>query len=83
MFLVSDTNQTKADFIKNRFMVNGQKEAKPGAKRRSVLIDIYPSWEEMTDEFVKCRPYKKPIATANNVQNELQVRPLKMLVGRL
>ena len=62
-------------------MVNGQKEAKFGAKRRSVLIDIYPSWEEMTAEFVKCRPDKKPIATKTNVQNELQVRPLKMLLG--
>ena len=58
-------------------MVNGQKEAEPG-KRRSVLIDIYPSWEEVTAEFVKCRPSKKPISTKTNVQNELQVRPLKI-----
>ena len=59
-------------------MVNGQKDTEPG-KRRSVLIDIYPSWEEMTAEFVKCRPSKKPIATATNVQNELQVRSLKII----
>ena len=64
--------------MKNRFMVNGEKQA--GPKRRSVLIDIYPSWEEVTDEFVKCRPYKKPKVTETNVQNELQVRPLKLLL---